>query len=42
MMKVNKRVDRLCERLHDNEAALISSYPNIFYYSSKICSGSSI
>ena len=33
MMKVNKRVDRLCERLHDNEAALISSYPNIFYYS---------
>ncbi len=33
MMKVNRRVDRLCERLHDNEAALISSYPNIFYYS---------
>ena len=33
MMKVNKRVDRLCEKLYDNEAALISSYPNIFYYS---------
>lgn len=27
------RVDRLCEKLHDNEAVLISGYPNIFYYS---------
>ena len=30
---MNKRVEKLCERLHDNEAALISGYPNIFYYS---------
>lgn len=27
------RVDRLLEKLHDNEAVFISSYPNIFYYS---------
>ncbi len=27
------RIERLCESLHDNEAAFISSYPNIFYYS---------
>ncbi len=27
------RVERLCEKLHDNEAIFISSYPNIFYYS---------
>lgn len=27
------RIDRLLEKLHDNEAVFISSYPNIFYYS---------
>ncbi len=27
------RSDRLCEKLHDNEAVFISGYPNIFYYS---------
>lgn len=27
------RIDRLREELNDNEVALISSYPNIFYYS---------
>ena len=27
------RIEKLCESLHDNEAAFISSYPNIFYYS---------
>jgi Xaa-Pro aminopeptidase len=31
---MQSRVDKLCERLHDNEAVFISSYPNIFYYSS--------
>ncbi len=30
---MRNRVDMLCEKLHDNEAALISGYPNIFYYS---------
>lgn len=30
---MRKRIDRLFERLHDNEAVFISSYPNIFYYS---------
>lgn len=30
---MRQRVDKLRELLHDNEAALISSYPNIFYYS---------
>ncbi len=30
---MQKRVDALRERLHDNEAAFISGYPNIFYYS---------
>lgn len=30
---MHKRVDKLCEKLHDNEAVLISGYPNIFYYS---------
>ena len=27
------RVNKLCEKLYDNEAVFISSYPNIFYYS---------
>lgn len=27
------RIDRLLEKLHDNEAVFISSYPNMFYYS---------
>lgn len=27
------RADRLCAQLDDNEAALISGYPNLFYYS---------
>ncbi len=31
---MQSRVERLCEKLHDNEAVFISSYPNIFYYSS--------
>lgn len=30
---MHNRVDKLCEKLHDNEAVLISGYPNIFYYS---------
>lgn len=30
---MQNRVDKLCEKLHDNEAALISGCPNIFYYS---------
>lgn len=30
---MQNRVDKLCEKLHDNEAVFISSYPNIFYYS---------
>ena len=30
---MHERIEKLCENLHDNEAALISSYPNIFYYS---------
>ncbi len=27
------RADKLCEKLHDNEAVFITGYPNIFYYS---------
>ena len=30
---MQNRIDKLCEKLHDNEAVFISSYPNIFYYS---------
>lgn len=30
---MQNRVEKLCEKLHDNEAALVSGYPNIFYYS---------
>lgn len=30
---MQRRVDRLCERLHDNEAVFITGRPNIFYYS---------
>lgn len=30
---MRRRVDRLCERLHDNEAVFITGRPNIFYYS---------
>lgn len=30
---MQNRADKLCERLHDNEAVFISSYPNIFYFS---------
>lgn len=30
---MKSRADSLCEKLHDNEAVFISSYPNIFYYS---------
>lgn len=30
---MQSRIDKLCEKLHDNEAVFISSYPNIFYYS---------
>lgn len=30
---MQNRIDRLCGKLHDNEAVFISSYPNIFYYS---------
>ncbi len=30
---MQRRIDRLLEKLHDNEAVFISSYPNIFYYS---------
>lgn len=30
---MQKRIERLCERLNDNEAVFISGYPNIFYYS---------
>ncbi|MCD8180345.1 MAG: aminopeptidase P family protein [Firmicutes bacterium] len=30
---MQSRIDKLCEKLHGNEAVLISSYPNIFYYS---------
>lgn len=30
---MQSRIDRLCEKLHDNEAVFMSSYPNIFYYS---------
>lgn len=30
---MNKRADKLCEKLESNEAVFISSYPNIFYYS---------
>lgn len=30
---MHNRADKLCERLHDNEAVFISSYPNIFYFS---------
>lgn len=30
---MQSRIDKLCEKMHDNEAVFISSYPNIFYYS---------
>lgn len=30
---MKQRVNELCSRLHDDEAVLISGYPNIFYYS---------
>lgn len=30
---MKSRIERLREELNDNEAALVSSYPNIFYYS---------
>lgn len=30
---MKQRIDKLRNTLHDNESALISSYPNIFYYS---------
>lgn len=30
---MQRRVDGLCERLHDNEAVFITGRPNIFYYS---------
>ncbi len=30
---MQNRIEKLCEKLHDNEAVFISSYPNIFYYS---------
>lgn len=30
---MQSRVDKLCESLHENEAAFITGYPNIFYYS---------
>lgn len=30
---MKQRIDKLRSTLHDNESALISSYPNIFYYS---------
>lgn len=30
---MQNRVEKLCEKLHDNEAVFISGYPNIFYYS---------
>ncbi len=30
---MQNRVERLLEKLHDNEAVFITSYPNIFYYS---------
>lgn len=30
---MQNRIDRLCEKLHDDTAVFISSYPNIFYYS---------
>lgn len=30
---MHNRIDKLREKLHDNEAVLISGYPNIFYYS---------
>ena len=30
---MQSRIDKLCEKLHDNEAVFITSYPNIFYYS---------
>lgn len=30
---MQSRIDKLCSLLKDNEAVLISSYPNIFYYS---------
>ena len=30
---MQSRIDKLCEKMHDNEAVFISSFPNIFYYS---------
>ena len=30
---MQSRIDALREKLDDNEAVFISSYPNIFYYS---------
>lgn len=30
---MQSRIDKLCEGLQDNEAVLITGYPNVFYYS---------